>query len=60
MKFSQEYIGAVVILIGAVLKAFGIELENQALEGIITGLIAVWIAFRRLQKGDINVLGAKI
>jgi len=59
MKFSQEYIGAIVLLVGAILKAFGIEIANDAISGIITGVIALWIAVRRFKKGDINILGAK-
>lgn len=59
MNISQEYIGAVVLIIVGVLKAFGIEIASDAISGIITGVIAIWIAVRRYQKGDINVLGAK-
>ena len=56
---SQEYIGALVIVIGAGLKIFNIEIENSAIEGLIAGIIAIWIAVRRFRKGDISVLGAK-
>lgn len=54
---SQEYIGSLVLLVGALLKLAGVELESGALEGLIGGLIAAWIAFRRWKKGDINVAG---
>lgn len=57
---SQEYILSIVLVIGGILKAFGIEIENSALEGIIGGGIALYVAFRRHQKGDINILGAKV
>lgn len=56
---SNEYVGAIAILLYSVLKGFGIELENGVLEGIITGVVALWIAFRRHQKGDINIAGVR-
>jgi uncharacterized membrane protein len=56
---SQEYIGAIVLLLGAILKAFNIEIPNETVEAVIAGAIALWIAVRRFKKGDINVLGGK-
>ena len=56
---SQEYILSIVLVIGGVLKAFGIEIENEALEGIISGGIALYIAFRRHSRGDITIGGFK-
>ena len=57
---SKEYIGAVVILFGSVLKMFNIEIPNDAIEGLIFGIIAVIIAISRFQKKDIDVLGRKV
>ena len=56
---SQEYILSIVLVLGGILKAFGIEIENSALEGIIGGVIALYIAFRRFKKGDITVVGSR-
>ena len=56
---SQEYLASIVLLVGAVLKLLGIELESGALEGLIGGALALWIAVRRKAKGDINVLGMR-
>jgi cadmium resistance protein CadD (predicted permease) len=56
---SHEYIGALVIVIVSVLKATGIEIAPDAVTGLITGIVALWIAIRRFQKGDITVVGAK-
>ena len=56
---SQEYIAAIVLIAVGILKAFGIELPSDALQGIITGVIAIYIAIRRYKKGDIDVLGRK-
>lgn len=54
---SQEYIGAIALLVVSLLQAFGIVVEQNAVVGIISGVLAVYIAFRRYQKGDITVGG---
>jgi hypothetical protein len=56
---SQEYVGAIALVIVGVLKAFGIEIANDAIAGILTGGVALYIAFRRYQKGDISLGGVK-
>lgn len=56
---SQEYILSIGLVLGGVLKLFGIEIENSALEGLLGGAIALWIAIRRKAKGDITLLGFK-
>lgn len=57
--FSQEYISAIVIVLLSVLKMFNIEIASESLTGLVTGLIAVWIAIRRYQKGDITFGGIR-
>ena len=60
MQISHEYIAAIVLVLGSLLKLFGIaEIGNETIEGIVAGAIALWIAIRRKQKGDINLLGVK-
>jgi hypothetical protein len=56
---SQQYIGAIVILLVTGLKMVGVELGTEEITGLVTGLAAVWIAFRRYQKGDISPIGAR-
>ncbi len=56
---SQEYIAAIVLLLGGILKLFGIELESEVLETIIASVLALWIAYRRYQKKDINLAGVR-
>ena len=54
---SQEYVGAIALLVVSLLQAFGIVVEQNAVVGIISGILAVYIAFRRYQKGDITLGG---
>ena len=54
---SKEYSGAIVILIVAVLKVFKIEIDNGAIEGIVVGIVALWVAYNRYKKGDISIGG---
>ena len=56
---SQEYTASIILIIGAGLKMFGIEFESQALEGLIGGLLALWIAIRRYKQGDITLVGSR-
>lgn len=60
MKFSQEYIGAVVILIISVLKIFGIEIANDVMTGLVTGLVALYVAILHKKANNISVLGKKL
>jgi len=41
------------------LKVFGVEFESGVLEGLVVGVLALWIAINRYQRGDINIVGAK-
>lgn len=56
---STEYSLAIALVVGGVLKIIGIEIENSALEGLVAGVIALIIAFKRHSKGDITKLGFK-
>lgn len=56
---SNEYVSAIVILLVTIMKLIGIEVANDAITGVVTGLLAVWIAFKRYQKGDITIGGVK-
>lgn len=56
---SQEYIGSIALLIVGILKVFGIEIANDAITGILTGGIALYIAIRRYKKGDITLGGIR-
>ena len=59
MDISQQYVGAIVILVVSLLKIFGVEIANEAITGIVTGVIAIWIAIRRHNVGDITLTGSK-
>jgi len=59
MKFSQEYLGAIVILLVQVLSLFGVELANEEVTNIVTGFVALYVAVKRYSKGDISMGGVK-
>lgn len=54
---SQEYSAAIVLVVVALLKVFGIEVANDTVQGIVVGVLALWIAVRRHSKGDISLVG---
>lgn len=60
MKLSQEYIVAIVIVLGALAKIIGLEIDNNIIEGIVVGVLAIWVAIRRKMRGDIDILGRKV
>ena len=60
MKFSQEYVGAIVIFVVGVLQAFGVQVASDAINGIVVGVVALYVAFRRHSKGDITVVGKRV
>lgn len=57
---SQEYILSLALVLGSILKAFGFELDNKSIEALVVGVVALYVAFRRYKKGDINLVGAKV
>jgi len=56
---SQEYIGALAILLVSVLSMFKIQVGNETVTALITGVLGLWVAIRRYNKGDITVGGVK-
>ena len=58
-KISHEYVGAIVLLVVGLAQAFGVVLEQAMVTGIVTGVVALYVAYRRHGKGDITALGGK-
>lgn len=56
---SQEYIGALVVLLMSILKILNIDLATDEVTAIVTGIAGAWVAYRRYKKGDITVMGAR-
>ena len=54
---SQEYIGSIAILLVALLKIFKIEVAQGDIVNFVTAGLALWVAIRRYQKGDITIGG---
>ena len=55
---SQQYLAAIALIIVGILKSFGIEIQNDIIEGLLVGILALWIAIRRKKQGDITAFGA--
>ena len=56
---SKEYTSALAILLVTVLKMFGIEISNETITSLLVSGLAIYVAFRRHQRGDINAFGGK-
>lgn len=56
---SHEYTGAIVILLVQVLNLFGVEIANEEVTTIVTGIVALYVAIRRYSKGDISIGGVR-
>lgn len=63
MNYSQIYISALVVILVQLNNLFGFNLGNDQITDIASGLVSIgvsiWIAIRRHQTGDINVVGVK-
>jgi len=59
-KLSKEYISSIAILIIGVLQIFKIDVAPEAITGIITGVLALYLAFKRHSRKDIDVLGRRL
>lgn len=56
---SQEYISALAILLVSILKGLGVNIGNDEVVTILTGALALWVAIRRYNKGDIKMSGVR-
>jgi len=56
---SKEYVSAIVVLIVALLQIFKIEVAPEAITSIITGVLALYLAFKRYKRGGITVVGSR-
>lgn len=59
IMLSQEYISALAILLVSILKGLGVNIGNDEIISILTGVLALWVAVRRYQKGDIKMSGVR-
>lgn len=56
---SKEYAAAIAILVGSILKGFGVEIGSDVLESTILGALAIYLAFKRHRRGDITLAGLR-
>ena len=59
MGISREYIASLTVIIVSLLGLFGIDVGNEELTAIITGTAALYVIYRKIQKGEITPLGAR-
>ena len=54
---SPTYVSALAVILVSILGMFKIEIGNEVLTALITGVLGVIVAVRRYQKGNISVAG---
>ena len=54
---SPTYVSALAVILVSILGLFKIEIGNEVLTALITGVLGVIVAVRRYQKGNISVAG---
>ncbi len=59
MGISREYIASLTVIIVSLLGLFGIDVGSEELTAIITGAAALYVIYRKIQKGEITPLGAR-
>ena len=56
---SQEYVSALVVVLIGVLGLLKIQVAPETVTALVTGVLGLWIAIRRYQKGDIKLSGVR-
>ena len=60
---SQQYISALIVIVGALLTLFKVQMDQESVTQIVIAAITlisgIWIAYRRYKQGDITVAGIK-
>jgi len=56
---SQEYIASLAVILVSLLGVFKIEIGSEVITALLTGILGVWVAVRRYQKNDINIVGVR-
>jgi len=56
---DSSYIGALAILVVSLLKVFGVEVGNEAIAGIITGVVAIFIAYKQKTEKNLTIGGVR-
>lgn len=56
---DKQYIGALAILLVSILKIFKIEVGSEEVTGIVTGVVALYLAFKTKQEKNLTIGGMK-
>ena len=63
-NYSEIYVSALVIILAQVLPMIGVTFDDAVLttlaQQVVTIGLALWVAIRRWQSGDITVTGRKV
>lgn len=58
-NISHQYIGAIAIIIFAVFQFFKVDVTESQITSGLTAIVALYVAIRRFNQGDIKVSGVK-
>jgi hypothetical protein len=59
MSFNKEYLSAIAVLVVAILQVFKINVAPEAVLSIVTGILALYLAFKQHQQGNTSVFGVR-
>ena len=56
---SQTYVSALAIILVSLLGLFKVEIGNEVITALLTGILGVWVAIRRYKQGNIQISGVR-
>ena len=56
---SQTYVSALAIILVSLLGVFKVEIGNEVITALLTGILGVWVAIRRYKQGNIQISGVR-
>ena len=59
MKIQAEYLGSIVLLVTGVFSVFGIVVDQQSILGILTGVIALFLAIKQKKEKNLSAFGVR-
>jgi len=56
---SPTYISALAVILVSLLGVFKIEVGNEVITALLTGLLGVYIAYRKYKTGTVSLVGVR-